>query len=98
MPPHRLANFELQNCYQNEPKFNGVFSRNNLPKTKNWGNVINLEEFKSIETNWIALQVNGDNVMFSDSFGVKHIQKQIKKTTGNKNVITYIFIEFKQMI
>ena len=27
MPPHPLTNFELQKCYQNEPKFNGVCSR-----------------------------------------------------------------------
>ena len=34
MPPHALINFEIQNYYQNEPRFNGVFSRNNLPKKK----------------------------------------------------------------
>ena len=33
MPPHPLTNFDMQRYYQNEPKFNGVFSRNNLPKT-----------------------------------------------------------------
>ena len=32
MPPHSLTNFEIQKYYQNEPKFNGVFSRNNLPE------------------------------------------------------------------
>ena len=31
-PPHPLANFEIQKYYQNEPRLNGVFSRNNLPK------------------------------------------------------------------
>ena len=31
MPPHPLTNFEIQKYYQNERKFNGVFSRNNLP-------------------------------------------------------------------
>ena len=36
MPPHPLTNFEIQRYYQNEPRFNGVFSRNNLPK-KNQG-------------------------------------------------------------
>ena len=37
--PHPLTNFEIQNCYQNEPRFNGVFSRNNLPKKiKDGGN------------------------------------------------------------
>ena len=32
MPPHPLTNFEIQKFYQNEPRFNGVYSRNNLPK------------------------------------------------------------------
>ena len=32
MPAHPLANFEIQKYYQIEPKFNGVYSRNNLPK------------------------------------------------------------------
>ena len=34
MPSHPLTNFEIRKYYQNEPKFNGVFSRNNLPKVK----------------------------------------------------------------
>ena len=37
MPPHPLTNFEIQNYYQNEPRFSGVYSRNNLPKTKKDG-------------------------------------------------------------
>ena len=32
MPPHALKKFEIQKYYQNEPKFNGVYSRHNLPK------------------------------------------------------------------
>ena len=32
MPPHPLTNFEIQKYYQNEPKFNGVYSKENLPK------------------------------------------------------------------
>ena len=55
MPPHLLTNFEIQKYYQNEPKFNGVYSRNNLPKIKNGAYVINLDEFKSIGIHWIAL-------------------------------------------
>ena len=30
--PHPLTNFEIQKYHQNEPIFNGVFSRNNLTK------------------------------------------------------------------
>ena len=31
MLPHPLTNFEIQKNYQIKPKFNGVFSRDNLP-------------------------------------------------------------------
>ena len=45
---HPLTNFELQQCYQKEPKFNGVYSRSNLPKIEDGTYVINLDEFKLI--------------------------------------------------
>ena len=48
MPLHPLTNFEIQKYYQNEPKFNGVCSRSNLPKIKHGAYVINLEEYKSM--------------------------------------------------
>ena len=76
---------------ENEPNFNGVYSRNNLPKTKNGTHVINLEEYKSIGTLWIALYVNDNNITYFDSFGVEHIPKEIKKSIGNKNIITNIY-------
>ena len=50
MLPHLLTNFEIQKYYQKEPKFNGVYSRNNLPKIKDGTYIINLDEFKSIGT------------------------------------------------
>ena len=43
MPPHSLKNFETQKYYQNEAKFNGVYSRNNLPKIKDGAYVTNLD-------------------------------------------------------
>ena len=32
MPPHPLTNFEIEKVYENEPRFIGVFSRDNMPK------------------------------------------------------------------
>ena len=46
IPPHALTNFEIQKHYQNEPRFNDVFSRKNLPKkVKDGAYVINLDEY-----------------------------------------------------
>ena len=55
--------------------------------------VINLDEFKSIRTHWIALYVNANNILYFDSFGVEHIPKEIKKFIGNKNVINIYRIQ-----
>ena len=77
MPFHPLINFEIQKYYQNESKFNAVFSRNNLPKIRDGTYVINLSEYKSIETHWIALYANDNNATYFYSFGVEHIPKEI---------------------
>ena len=73
MTLHPLTNFKTQKYYQNEPKFNGIYSRKNLPKVKDAEYVINLDEYKSIETHWIVLYVNCDNVTYFDIFGVEYI-------------------------
>ena len=50
MSPYPLTNFEIQRYYQKEPKFNGVCSRNNLPKIKDGAYIKNLDEYESIGT------------------------------------------------
>ena len=90
MLPHPLTNFEIQK-YENEPKFNGVYSRNNLSKINDGVDIVNLDEYESIGTHWIALYVNNNNVTYFDSFGVEHIPKEIKKFIGNKNIIRNIY-------
>ena len=57
---HPLTNFEIQKYCQNEPKFNGVYPRNNLPKIKDGTYVINLDEYESIGTHWIGFYVSGN--------------------------------------
>ena len=77
MLPHPLANFEIQKYYQNEPRFSGVYSRNNLPKIKGGAYVINLDEYKSIITHCVAFDVNGNSIVYFDSFWIGYIQKEI---------------------
>ena len=67
---------EIQKYHQNEPKFNDVYSINNLPKINDGANVINLDEYKSIGTNWIASYVNAKNVTYFNSVGVVYVPKE----------------------
>ena len=83
--------FWNKNCCQREPKFNDVYSRNNLFKIKSGTYIINLDAYESLGTHWIALYVNGNNVMYLDSFEVENISKEFKKIIGNKNIITNIY-------
>ena len=90
--PHPLTNFEIQKYYESEPRFNGVFSINNLPKKiKDGAYVINLDEYADVGTHWIALFCNKNNIIYFDSFGVEHVPKEIKKFINNKNIIASIF-------
>ena len=55
MMPHPETNFEIQKYYQNELRFNGAYSRDNLPKIKGGRYIINLDEYSDIGTHRIAL-------------------------------------------
>ena len=103
LPAHPLTNFEIQEYYQNEPRFNGVFSRDNLPNNnnirpkglgsavKNGAYVINLDEYHDITTRWVALYVNNKTITYFDSFGVEHIPREIMKFIACKKIITNIY-------
>ena len=95
--PHALTKFEIQAYYQNEPRFEGVFSLPNTIRShelrskelgsavKNGAYVINLDEYHDIGTHWVALYVNNKTVIgFPDntSFGLG---------SRRKNIITNIF-------
>ena len=87
MPPRSLTNFEIQKYYENEPIFNGVFSRDNMPKKKKIKDgtyVTNLDEYADVGTHWIAF-------FLFDSFSVKHVPEEIKEFVGNINIKANIF-------
>ena len=86
MPPHPLTNFEIKDYYENEPRFNGVYSRDNLTKIiKNRAYVKNLDEYADVDTHWIDLYVKNDEVIYFDSFGVEHVPEEIKRFIRHKN-------------
>ena len=88
MPPHPLTNFEIQEYYKNEPRFNGVYSGDNLPKTIK--NVINLQDSFGSCTHLVRLHVK-DNKNNDDSFGVEYLSKEVTKFIGNKYIKSNIF-------
>ena len=91
LPFHPLTNIEIIEYYKNEPRFNGVYSRNNLPnKIKKGAYVINLDENENIGTHWISLFAKANKVIYFDSFGIEHISKEINKFVNN-NIESNIF-------
>ena len=93
---HPLTNIEISEYYSNEPRFNGVYSRDNLPKiTKKGAYVINLDEYENTGTHWIAFFIKTNEVIYFDSFGIEHIPKEINKFISslerNKKIQANIF-------
>ena len=92
LPFHPLTNIEISEYYKNEHKFNGVYSRNNLPKTiKKGAHVISLDEYENTGTHWVSLFVKPKYTVYFDSFGIEHIPKEINKFIGNNDFKSNIF-------
>ena len=91
-PPHPLTNCQIKEYCEKKCRFNGVYSRDNLPKTiKNGAHAINLDEYADVGTHWITLYVKSNEVIYFDSFGVEHVPKEIKRFIGHKNIKANIF-------
>ena len=71
---------EINEYYKNEPRFNSVYSRINLPnKIKKGVYVINLDEYENTGTHWVSLFVKTNEAIYFDIFGIEHIPKEINK-------------------
>ena len=92
--------------YENESRFNGVYSRDSLPnKIKDEAYIINLDEYFEIGTHWIALYVKNNDITYFDSFGVEHIPKEITKFINRSSsllrkikILRQTFSGYKHMI
>ena len=90
--PHSLTNFEIQKCFQNESRFNGVYSRDNLSKNiKDGAYVINLDEYANVGTHWTVLPALNNDITYVYSFGIERIPKETRHFIGNKNIETNIY-------
>ena len=98
IPPHPLTNFEIKKYYQNEPRFNGVYSRNNLPKRiKDGAEVINLDEYADVGTHWIALHNPNIEIIY---FAVLELNMFLMKFKNLLDIKTskQTYLEYKQTI
>ena len=73
---------KYKSIIRNEPRFNGVYSRDNLQKIKDGAYIINHDEYSDIGNHWVPLYAQINDVTYIDNFGVEHIPKEIKTFIG----------------
>ena len=59
--------------------------------SKNGAYITNLDDYADVRTHWIGLYVKNNEVIYSDSFLVQHVPKEIKRFIGYKNTKANIF-------
>ena len=100
IPPHPLINFEIKKYYQNEPRFHGVYSRDNLPqRIKDGAYIINLDKYADVCAHKIALYNSNIEIIYLDNFEAEHVPNEIIKFIGHKNIKANTFrIQAKKSI
>ena len=92
-----MTNIEILKYYQNESRFNGVYSRNNLSKKiKDGAYVVNLDEYADDEVHWIAMF----QVMMLLILIVLILNMFLKKLSIllEIKICKQIYLEYKQII
>ena len=74
---HVLNNIEITNHFNDKPRFNGFFSRSNLPRIKDGPNVINFHDENSKGTHWVSLFTDKNFAIYFDSFGIEYIPQEV---------------------
>ena len=88
---HPLSNIKIIHYFNYELRFNGVFSRNNLPRMKNGAYAINLDDKNSKRTYWVSLFVDKNIAAYFDSFGMEYILQEVLNKTKDKSITHSLF-------
>ena len=86
-----LKKIEITNYFNYEPRFNGVFPKNNLPRIKDGAYVINLDDKKSKGTDWVSLFIDRNTAVYFDSFGNEYIPQEALNKIRDKSITQNIF-------
>ena len=97
LPPHPLTNFKIQKYCQKTPKFNGFYSRCNLPKIEDGPYIVNLDDCKLYELigQLFFLKMMQQHISMVPYFNI--FKNELKQSQATK-VSQQIFLEYKQMI
>ena len=88
---HSLNNINITNYFYDKPRFNVVFSRNNLPRIKDWAYVINLDGRNGKGTHWISLIIHNDVAISFNYFGIEYIPQEVIQKIRDKPSTRNIF-------
>ena len=70
---HPLSNIEITKYFNDKPRFNGVFSRDNLARIKDGAYVINFYDKQSNGTHLLSLFIGRNTAVYFDCFGIEYI-------------------------
>ena len=90
-----MHNIEVTNDFDDEPRFNSVFSRNSLARIKDGAYVINIDDKNSKRKHWVSLLINKNIAIYSDSLELNLYQKY--QTKWKVNQLLTIYLEYKIM-
>ena len=86
-----MNKIEVTNYFNFELRFNGTFSRNNLPRIKDGANVINFDNKKRKVTHWVSLFIDLNLAVYFDSSGIAYIPLKVLNKIKEKSVTHNIF-------
>ena len=84
MPLPILSNIKTAKYFNYDPRFNGVFSRDNLPRMKDGAYIINLNDKQSEVRHWVSFFI-------LHSFGIDYIPQKVLRKIKDKSITHNIF-------
>ena len=71
-------------------RFNGVSSRNKLPRIKDRGYVINIDDKNSNGTRWVSQYINRNIDLYFGSFGIEYIPQEVLNKVRGQLITQHI--------
>ena len=77
--------------FVNDCRFNGVFSRDNLPRIEDGAYMINLNDKQSKGTHWVSLFIDKHMAVYLEFSGIEYIQREVLSEIQDKSITHDIF-------